>query len=87
MNFSHKISPSRAYPLFIVLVALPLIFGDLQLVSLGGSFYYLRAAPVYNSKATTGSRVIRPEDEDPSRGYNQHRIERVTLNLQEDLPC
>ena len=43
MTTSNDVRPLRVFPVFLVLIAAPLILGGLQLVFLGGSFYYLIA--------------------------------------------
>lgn len=43
MTTSNDVRPLRVFPIFIFLVAAPLILGGLQLIFLGGSFYYLLA--------------------------------------------
>ena len=43
MASSTEVQPPRLFPIFLILIAIPLGLGGLQLVFLGGSFYYLLA--------------------------------------------
>lgn len=43
MNTSNDVRPPRLFPGLLVLIAIPLLLGGVQLIFLGGSFYYLLA--------------------------------------------
>ncbi len=43
MNTSNDVRPPRLFPALLVIIAVPLLLGGVQLVFLGGSFYYLLA--------------------------------------------
>ena len=46
MNSHASVNPPRTFPVILFLIATPLVLGGLQLVILGGSFYYLLAGLV-----------------------------------------
>ena len=41
MNIDSPAKTPRIFPILLVLIAVPMILGGLQLIFLGGSFYYL----------------------------------------------
>lgn len=43
MNTSIDVRPPRLFPALLILIAIPLVLGGVQLIFLGGSFYYLLA--------------------------------------------
>jgi|GEM_PF-3158154 glucose dehydrogenase len=51
MNIYDSAKPPRIFPVILFLIAIPLVLGGLQLVFLGGSFYYLLAGLVLVASA------------------------------------
>ena len=51
MNSHASVKPPRIFPVILFLIAIPLVLGGLQLVILGGSFYYLLAGLVLVASA------------------------------------
>jgi quinoprotein glucose dehydrogenase len=51
MAIIDKVPPPRIFPVLLSLIATPLLLGGLQLIILGGSFYYLLAGMVLASCA------------------------------------
>ena len=51
MNTFSSVRPPRVFPIILVVIALPLILGGLQLIYLGGSFYYLFAGLLMTASA------------------------------------
>ena len=51
MNTFSSVRPPRLFPIILVVIALPLILGGLQLIYLGGSFYYLFAGLLMTASA------------------------------------